>query len=216
MLLPDKAFVMYANCKIIYDGRAYSTLNDGNYLITNKNDNSVAIYGGNLNVPRNYMGAKSNIIFNDNIIYITNKKESIKILINKIHFVHYLENWSINKINISRTEKELTQKIIANPVEYDIHYKYHYEEYKTEHGPIDLLFSLYPIDNKPNKIIIIELKRKQATLNACIQLEKYMQCFIGEDIKGCVAAPKISMNALKYCDKKGIRYIEVNHEERDI
>lgn len=74
MIDTDKPFALYAECSIIYDGRAYSTLANGRYLIIYKQDGSLLIHGGDLCKPRNYQGPGSILSYIDSKLISTNKK----------------------------------------------------------------------------------------------------------------------------------------------
>jgi len=197
--------IIYANCIINYSGRAESTSQIGNHLIIIKSDNSLIIHGNRLVLPLNYMSGKKNkIIINNSKIISTNGKETINIeIINTIH-QYAPEEWSDKQIDISKTEKEIVNKLIDN---IDTHFKNIKEiirEYQTPYGPIDILV----INEQYN---IIEAKRKSITLNNCIQLEKYLKWFEERKLpwKGFVTGPSISQKAKEYIEKHNLNFIKV-------
>ena len=51
--------ILIANCSVKYEGRASSTLEDGDYLIIIKDDNTMQIQGQKLTKPLNYINAKT-------------------------------------------------------------------------------------------------------------------------------------------------------------
>ena len=200
-------FLIYAEASVEYDGRAYSTLDVGNYLVIYKKDGSLLIHGCDLSKPLNYQGPKSKLEYKDNILISRNKKETISIRIQKIHNYVELNDWSSNKIQISKTEQELVEKLCDDIRGYlgISGYVEIYTEYRTDNGPIDVLVK------NDGKIHIIEAKRKKATKNNCVQLKKYQETF-GEDTIGYIAAPDIGDNALEYLEANGGKYIRVDFD----
>ena len=209
----EEPFVLYCNCSVKYEGRAYSTLEYGNYLIIVKDDKSIQIHGNNKIQPRNYQGSKTDISLNDNMLICINKKEKITIDIREILFIKSVDGWSDYEIKISRTEKELVDKI-SNNIKGYINEEDECiieREYKTDNGPIDLfVFSL-------NRGHLIEVKRRKATVTDGTQLNKYHEAIKAEtsltDLCCYLAAPAIGKNAQRYLDGKGYKFIEVTWDE---
>ncbi len=202
-----QSFTMYARCSIEYDGRAYSTLECGNYLIIYKADRSFLVHGADLCVPRNYMGPKSTIhVDNDNII-VRNKSEKIIVNITDIHSITDMSDWSSDKIKISKTEKELVDKLCSNAGEYvGGQFREIIREYQTDYGPIDIV--CIDCDGMNH---VIEVKRKKATVTNVTQLLKYLNHFVDNSIShvGYIASPDIAGNAEKYLMSLGMKWIKV-------
>lgn len=209
----EQPFTLYAKCSVDYCGRAKSTLEIGNYLIIHKSDGTLLIQGGTLCTPRNYQPPKTILQRFGNQLISTHKKEKIAITIEKIHFYKELKNWSIKKINITKTERELQNKLaqdlLANQCkEITVKFKEIYTEFPTPVGPIDIL----GIDVN-NVYHVIEVKRGKANLAACSQLERYANYFIEimKDVKDYIASPEISSNATNYMKATHQTWIKVSH-----
>lgn len=200
----NRPFLLYADCSVEYDGRAYSQLGRGEYLIIKKLDNSVMIHGGNKIPPRNYQGAGSKISYTDNVITITNKKEQIKITIYKSIHKNYLDNWSTQEISIIRTEADLVNKIILNiSTLISDEIKEVIREYKTKLGPIDIGI----IGGK--HLHLIEVKRNSVSTSNVYQLKRYIDSVDSDSKFAYIAGPGIRDNALELCGKNNIKYIKV-------
>lgn len=207
MININKPFILYATAEVVYDGRAYSILERGNYLIIYKDDGSIQIHGGNKIQPRNYQGAKSTIKLDGNILTSSNKKETIIINIYKIINISYLDNWSCNEINIRKTEKELANKIFINWCDYiDGDFEIIEREYKTDVGDIDLIGWAADLT-----IHVVEVKRKKASLSDCTQLLRYIEAIGGNSI-GYLASPEIGENALRYLNKHDLKWLYVDFD----
>lgn len=202
-------FLLYCEAAVLYDGRARSTLEPGNYLIVYKPDGSLAIHGNSSIKPLNYMNGASKIEFIEKpmavkldwpkpilLIRSTCKKEIIDIFVFKVHANEVLADWSANKISITGTETQLRDHIAANieqylgfiPIEVQV-------EYPTKYGPVDV----YAKENK-RTLHICEVKRGKISLAGCGQLTRYGKHFKSSGLKvhQHLIAPAISKNALKY------------------
>lgn len=197
-----------ADCSVVYDGRAYSILDRGRYLIIYKSDNSISIHGSDFISPRNYLSNAKLISSSNGVFVFVCKKEKIIITIYKIESIMSLGQLSDFKPKMQRTEQELVDKIFNNWNLYikdskviEIH-----KEYQTELGPIDL----FGVADKTS--YIIEVKRRSITVNDVRQLMKYIEAIQNRDcvVIGYVAGPKISKNADKYLKTHQLNFIEVD------
>lgn len=217
MIDTTRPYALFAKCSVIYDGRATSTLPSGNYVVMRKADGSMSIHGSTLNTPRNYMGCNAqctlvNDTFGVTSLVFTLKKEMIKVKIENIISLMYLDDWSDNPITISRTEKELSKKIYDNWGEYfEGEYTSVMLEHQTEVGVVDVMG--ITIDSHYS---VVEVKRKTATLAAVSQLRRYVEYFSSlagiKSVDGCLAAPSISPNALKHLVGFGYRYLQIDFD----
>jgi endonuclease len=212
-----KSCAIYANCEVAYNGRASSTLPRGNYLIIIKEDKSLLIHGSNMCQARNYLGTGtshhiSRYTPNEFTLHAKKKSETIDIRIFNVTGTIVLDNWSNHKVMMRRTEQELKELIMSDPIRHlgilpaEIH-----EEYRTEHGPVDILCSLSDMDDPSNIIHVVEVKRRKVTKNDVMQLLKYMSCFECH-VVGHLAAPDISKNCLEFCQRTNIQFNQVTFQ----
>jgi hypothetical protein len=107
---------------VIYDGRAFSTLEHGDYLVIRKADGSFQIHGASAVKPLNYQRPKSRIAthpMNPNnpdsgfVIECRNGSETISVYVEKL--ISFMDlQLSDNKPLIERTEKHLTEQIFKD------------------------------------------------------------------------------------------------------
>lgn len=203
-------FALYALCSITYDGRAYSTLEKGKYLILYKPDGSFLIHGADLCKPRNYQGAGSKLTIEGNKLISINKKEKIIVEIYTVLYNIPLEDWSTSQIKIQRTEKELSDKIYNNWGEYfDDEFYIIQQEFKTDLGSIDIVGI-----TMQNEYYVVEVKRRKAAIAGVTQLKRYVDVLQDDGITahGILASPEIGQNALKYLEKHNFRWLEVGFD----
>lgn len=207
---PQFPFVLYADCRVIYDGRASSVLERGHYLIIYKGDYSLSIHGSDKIVPRNYQGPGAKLTISGNKITSKRKSEVIEIEIFNILWEQQTLGWSNDQIKITRTEKDLVNKIITNPEKYfGVAGLKVMPEYQTDVGPIDI------VAMNESDIFVVEVKRKRITLNNCTQLRKYIDAWPESEtrvVHPCMAGPSINPKAEKYCSDRGFHYIHVDFD----
>jgi hypothetical protein len=193
--------VIVANCNVQYDGRASSTLEDGDYLIIIKDDKSIQIQGQKLNKSLNYINSKI-IEETDKQIIAKSKNEQIIININKITSKTPID-LSDNKPKLINSEDDLVNKLINNlnlvVSEEETIIKVT-KEFRTKYGNIDLL-----VETASNNYVI-EVKRHRININACKQIQKYLECVKGV---GILCAPKIIKSAQEYCDLNNLKYLKL-------
>lgn len=196
-------FIVYANCDVVYNGRATSTLKEDNYLIIKKDDGSFLVHGSTLSTPRNYMGAGSKTEVGHSSIKVSKKSETLLVNIHHLHSKNILYNWSSNHIIISKTEADLVSKLLSDPLQY---FGFTPEkvstEFRTKFGPVDI--ALFNGDLS----YLVEVKRRKITINNCIQLKKYLSA-VADQFIGILAGPAISPSAIEYCLGHNIMYVQV-------
>jgi RecB family endonuclease NucS len=207
MIDPSSPFILQAKCTVTYDGRAYSVLNKGIYLIIHKSDGSIQIHGAKKIKPLNYQSAGSILTIKDQNLISINKKEKITIKIHDIIFYDSLE-LTDDQVKIQRTEKDLVNKIFMNWFEYfDDKFEIIETEHRTPYGIIDLL------GITDTKAYIIEVKRRKIMQKDVGQLERYVRYFKDDFITtGYLAGPEIAKNALTYLKSRQLNFLCVDFD----
>jgi len=205
MISITAAFTMYAQCDVLYEGRAASTLETGNYLIIHKGDGSIQIQAGDKTMPRNYQGSGATLERREHILISRRKSETLTITIHKIHQIVYLPNWSVAEITIVRTEKDLVNKLFKNWIDYiDGDFEMVKTEFPTSLGPVDL--AGIEVDDHHH---LVEVKRGNISIQNISQLNRYVSAVrdAGKVVSGYIASPKIGCRARAYCESLGFRYL---------
>ena len=207
-LSKNETVIIGCNCNVKYSGRAESFLDLGDRIIIIKSDNALLVHQPQGNAPVNYMKPNSyhNAISDENSLILKSsnlsQKEYMDILIKDIHFLntHKLEDG--HSISISGTEQDMNNMIYNNPEIIEAGFKTASQEEQTKYGFIDVL----GID-KDNVLTIIECKRYCADLGAVTQLRRYVEKVKTskgiDNVRGIIAAPKITPNAQKMLEDWG-------------
>ncbi|MBW2967324.1 endonuclease NucS [Candidatus Woesearchaeota archaeon] len=210
----NETVVVGCECEVIYSGRAEAFLPLGERLIIIKADNTLLVHQPEGNAPINYMKpeAKHKISVEDGKLCLASsnlkQKEYLDICMSKIHFVQSAGLKDGQKIQIVGTEKDMSIMIYENPDLISSDFKPLSMEEHTKYGFIDV----FGYDAE-NNLVIVECKRERADLAAVTQLRRYvekMKTLKGtENVRGVIAAPKISPNAEEMAKDWGFSFISV-------
>ena len=202
-----EAFVIYGTFSVSYSGRGASELEKGQYLIIHKVDGSLLVHGSTNITARNYQGAGSRLMFDGDTLVSRNKKgELISIKIHNILSITKPRGWSSTKTKMSKRERDLVNKIVAELDKYITNSTLVSIEYETTTvGRIDIY-----LEDAFGQIHVVEVKRGKASLAACSQVARYLSAY--PNAIGYLMAPEISKNAERWCLEHDIKYIQVSHE----
>lgn len=207
--------VMSCTCTVRYSGRAESFLKEGDRLVIVKNDGALLVHQPTGNNAINYMKPGSNqtmtLTENGAIIKSVNmaQKENITIELTKIHFFnsHKLEDG--HSIIVSGTEADMSNMLMEKPELIEDGFTPVSREEQTQYGFIDVL----GVDNE-GVLTVVECKRDKADLSAVTQLRRYVEKIMISkgisDVRGIIAAPKITENAKSMLENWGYSFVSVN------
>ncbi|PIN80257.1 hypothetical protein COV11_04380 [Candidatus Woesearchaeota archaeon CG10_big_fil_rev_8_21_14_0_10_30_7] len=210
----NESVVLSCRCKINYSGRAESFLDMGDRIIIIKSDNTLLVHQPQGNNPINYMKPNTthNLIQDDKKLFLKSNnlqlKESMQIEINKIYFfnTHKLEDGQ--SIIIAGTEADMSKMIYENPAIVEEGLRPVSQEEQTKYGFIDVFCT-----DKNGNLTIIECKRYNADLGAVTQLRRYVEKIRASkgltNVRGIIAAPKISSNALAMLEDWGFKFVKI-------
>ena len=213
--------VIYACCRVEYEGRALSQLDWGERIILIKPDGSFLIHQDKKVEPVNWQPPKSktrSYLSDDNLIIESHRrtpKELLTVEIKKIHFINYANIEDFEELEQAGYEKDMSDMIMEKPHLIEEGFIPKTREYSVEHGFIDILGK--DIDGN---LMILELKARKAGVNAVKQLRRYVQDFENTDndylkdckaqkkkIRGLLVAPSIMDDAVEMIEEEGIEFV---------
>lgn len=214
-LKKNETIVFTAECEVKYSGRAEAFLPVGDRLIIIKNDKTLLVHQPQGNNPINYMRANSHhtIIKDEGKIILKSQnlenKDFMEIILNKIYFVNSQDLKDGQKVQLTGSEKDMSDMIYENPEIIEPGFRGVSREEQTKYGFIDVL----GID-KDNNLTVVECKRYKADLGAVQQLRRYVEKIEEtkgiKGVKGIVAAPQITDNAKKMLEDWGFKFVMVS------
>jgi RecB family endonuclease NucS len=212
--------VIFACCKVVYEGRALSQLDFGERIILLKPDGSFLIHQERKADPVNWQPPKSRTraIIKNKILFLESfrrsPREKLEVEIKKVHFANYALIEDYQELEIAGYEKDMGDMIMKHPHMIEEGFKPTNREYSTEHGFIDILGK-----DKEGNLMVLELKCRKAGINAVKQLRRYLTDFKNEDnsylkdvgidkakIRGVLVAPSIGGDAKELLEEEDIEF----------
>ena len=215
--------LIFACCKVSYEGRALSELNWGERIIMIKPDGAFLIHQEKKVEPVNWQPPKSRTrayIKNDNLFLESHRrtpKELLTAEIRQIQFITYANIEDFEELEQAGYEKDMSDMIMEKPHLIEEGFTPTTREYSVEHGFIDILGK-----DSDNNLMILELKARKAGVTAVKQLRRYIQDMENTDndylreveaekkkIRGILDAPDIMHDALEMIEEEGIEFVAV-------
>lgn len=210
----NETIAFSCNCSIRYSGRAESLLEAGDRIIIIKGDNTLLVHQPSGNNPINYMKANTShkLIIQDGNLFLKSRnvllKENMDIKINHVYFFNSYKLADGRSIVISGTEADMARMLYKNPEMIEKGFKPVSQEEQTKYGFIDVLGT-----DKKGILAVVECKRYSADLGAVTQLRRYVEKLMVSKgiskVRGIIAAPKITPNALNMLHDWGYSFVSV-------
>lgn len=210
-----ETLVFAASCEIRYSGRAESKIAEGQRIFVVKSDGALLVHQPTGNAPLNYMKpdtAHSFYVDGDQLwLKSTNivLKEFLEAKINKIHFFNSQKLEDGQKIIVQGTEEHMSDMLMKRPELVEDGFTPVTREEQTQYGFVDVLGT-----DKEGVLTVVECKRYCADLSAVTQLRRYVEKMMTSkgiaQVRGIMAAPKITANAQKMLEDWGFKFVKVN------
>ncbi len=217
----DKRHVLAAfiHCAITYSGRAEATLGRGDRLLIVKADGTVLIHQPESSTPINYMKAGNALVFEEAddhwLLRVTNaaEKSTLEVEVYRVHgcIAHELADGQVQ--DLAGHERDMSDWIRDNPVSIGDGFRAIAREEHTDVGFIDVFGH-----DASGTLVVVECKRVTASLTAVDQLRRYVErvkTIKGtQQVRGVLAAPGITPNALEMLISFGYAYRQVDPPKR--
>lgn len=208
--LSKRAFlVIIACCRIKYRGRATSKLGSGDRTIIIKSDGSFLVHQDYNLEPVNWQPPNCNFKakIEDDFISITgvrrNPPESLEVEIYRTYMASYHKGDDIKTLELAGYEEDMRDMIFESPEIIEKGFRPTSREYSVSGGFIDILGK-----DKNGNLMVLELKSRQAGVNAVKQLKKYFEDFADhkEFVRGILVAPSITEDAQELLEKYQLEF----------
>ena len=206
--------ILSGRCLINYDGRVEAYLPLGDRIIIIKKDRTLLVHQPEGSKPINYMskGSVHSVKEKKGAIILSSQhkanKEYLEIMIGKVHFCEVLNLEDGKKQELAGNEKDMSDMLYSNPQLVEEGFSPLSREEHTKYGFIDV----FGYDKQGN-LTIVECKRMKADLSAVTQLRRYVEKIKASKgikrVRGIVAAPEITENALQMLNDWGFKWISV-------
>ena len=204
-------FVLYALCKVEYEGRARSYLDWGLRVIISKPDGTLLIHERDKHKPRNwqppgcklYLSRKGR--FPTLISIRPRPRETIRVVMEKVLALLVINHIAREELLLEKTEADLVSKVLEKPELLEEGLEVVDIEHPTPLGTIDLLAR-----DREGRLVVCEFKRSVAGLDAVSQLRRYVEQMVEqhgpEKVRGFLVAPAITSTAMRYLAKLGFEF----------
>ncbi|MFQ5815108.1 MAG: endonuclease NucS [Candidatus Hydrothermarchaeaceae archaeon] len=209
--------VIIGRCRIKYRGRAKSFLDFGDRLLIVKKDGSVLVHRDEKYTPVNWQPPGTRVEYSmDKDLFVlsavrSNPPEKMVVEFERIQLMASTPLEDKAEMSITGMERDFVKRIIQDPNCIEEGFRLLREEKATYSGSIDL----YGIDKEGN-MVVIEVKRSQASPSAVIQLEAYIKDFKRKNsdvkVRGILVAPKIPPMIRRLLEDRGLEYRELEYE----
>ncbi|MCX8184221.1 MAG: endonuclease NucS [Sulfolobales archaeon] len=202
--------VVIAKCSIEYSGRASSTAREAVRLILIKQDGTILIHESSGREPLNWQPkATVSVKQLDNqeveIIAVRrtpDEKLTVRIRGRALTTVAVLGDVGLT---LCGREEDLIEEIARNPSSVVRDATLIAREVNTPYGRVDIM-----LKDSSGKLIVVEVKRSQASIEAAQQLHRYVEYYrrLGLEVEGVLIALDVSGQALKYLRDHGLKYLK--------
>lgn len=211
----NETVVFACKCSIRYSGRAESFLETGDRIIIIKSDKTLLVHQPSGNNPINYMkpNTSHSLTVQDKKLLLKSSnlllKESMDLAIDRMFFFNSHKLEDSQSIVVAGTEEDMSRMLYEHPEMVEGGFKAVSQEEQTKYGFIDVFGA-----DKDGNLVVVECKRYCADLGAVTQLRRYVEKIKEskgiQNVRGILAAPKITDNARKMLEDWGFKFISVN------
>ena len=207
--------MVIGECYVQYWGRAASKLPKGKRLLLIKGDSSFAIHQNRLLRPTNYMmGARIAYELKDGALLLSatkqKPKETIDVTFYSVEGIHSYPMQESADLRLFGSERELSNELMQDLSFLEAGLKPLNQEEVLRKGLVDIL-----AQDAKGRLVVIELKRRQADYNAVQQLKRYMdqvKNLKGIETRGILIAPAIGKNAHELLERYGLEFFHIDFE----
>lgn len=199
--------------EVLYQGRAASTADAGDYLLLLKPDGSLQVHGPRGIKPLNWQPHTDDLAIEsdgDRLVLVAERaspRELVRVAFLQAGLaVAYAPREEAGFV-LQGSEAEMQRALARHPDTIEAGLELLEVELPTDVGGIDL----YGRDAS-GRLVVVELKRGKATHEAVHQLERYVTRvgeLVGESVRGVLAAPEATAPAQERLRTLGLEFREV-------
>ena len=217
-LITRSLIVIFARCKVHYDGRAKSELGSGDRVVMVKPDGTFLVHQKEKREPVNWQPPGSFISFHvedDSVVIRSLRKKPREILeveLEDVYMAAIFRAEDYEALALTGSEAEMLEMLFNNPEMIEPGFRALAKEKDIGRGIVDLLGR----DSSGN-LVVVELKRRKADLHAVSQLKRYVEALRkeNENVRGILVAPSITEGAKKLLEKEGLEFRAIKPPKRE-
>jgi endonuclease len=205
-----RTLVIAGNCHVHYNGRANSTLENGERLLIIKSDGSLLVHRPVGYEPVNWQpaGGVFHVQIKDDGLEVhgirQKPRESVRVVFSDILMVSTLNLSDSGDFLLHASEDDMHRAILLKPELFEEGFKPISWEKHVEPGFVDIYG-----EDKNGKLVIVEVKRKTATKENAHQLAKYIQPIKAKthrEIRAVLVAPSLGKDVQRVLETMGLEF----------
>ena len=205
-----RTVIVAGKCKVLYAGRAKSTLEAGERILVIKEDGSLLVHRPVGYEPVNWQPAGSvfHVQTKADAIEVhavrQNPRENVRVIFYNVLMVSALSLNDSGEFSLYASEKEMHRAILRKPSLLEEGFKPISYEKKVEPGFVDV----YGVD-KNGRLVVVEVKRKTAGKEAVLQLAKYIDAIKSKadrELRGVLVAPSLGKDVQRMLVTLGLEF----------
>jgi RecB family endonuclease NucS len=209
-LAQRRTLVVAGNCNVHYSGRAKSTLEPGERLVIIKSDGSLLVHRPVGYEPVNWQPAGSvfHVQQKDGELEVhgvrQKPRENVRVKFTSIFMVSALNLEDAGDFLLHATEEDMHRAILLKPELFEEGFKPISWEKHVEPGFVDIYG-----EDKNGKLVIVEVKRKNASKDAALQLAKYIEPIkakVNREVRAVLVAPSLGKDVQRMLVTLGLEY----------
>lgn len=209
----DRLVQIAGECEVLYQGRAASLADAGDFLVIIKSDGSLQVQGARGIKPINWQPVSDDVRLEivDGRAVLTSERytpsEMVRIVFLEPVLAQSLVLRDLSGFVLLGSEAQMQSALARHPGLIEPGLVLLDRELPTEVGGIDLFAR-----DRQGRLVVVELKRGKATQEAVHQLNRYVDSVRGmadDPVRGILAAPGITAPALLQLQRLGLEFREV-------
>ncbi len=208
--LNRRCLLAVGRCQVAYQGRASSTLADGDRVLVVKADGTLLIHTPRGLKPVNWQppGCAFSVIESDNLVILqarrTQPAETVRVEFRALELLGTTLLDDDTVLDLRGTEFDIRDALRARPELVEPGFRPWERERITERGPMDLYG-----EDAAGRRVVIEVKRVAAGIAEATQLWRYVEkerTKRGVGVRGILVAPSASERALALLRDHGLEF----------
>jgi RecB family endonuclease NucS len=209
-LVQRKTLLVAGECRVVYTGRAKSTLESGERLLIIKEDGSLLVHRPVGYEPVNWQpsGSIFHVRTKPNAIEVhavrQKPRENVRVTFSKIFMISALNLVDSGEFALYASEQDMHKAILIKPSLLEEGFKPISYEKNVKTGFVDV----YGLD-KEGRLVVVEVKRKTAGKDAVLQLAKYIDAIKGKadrELRGILVAPRLGKDVQRLLVTLGLEF----------
>lgn len=209
-LAQRRMLIVAGMCKVLYSGRAKSTLELGERILIIKEDGSLLVHRPIGYEPVNWQppGSVFHVQSKADVVEVhavrQKPRENVRVIFQEVLIVSALSLADSGEFSLYASEKDMHRAILLKPALLEEGFKPISYEKKVEPGFVDV----YGVDKK-GRLVVVEVKRKKAGKESVLQLAKYIDAIKGKanrELRGVLVAPSLGKGVQRLLISLGLEF----------